>query len=125
MQSINNNVKRVITKMTFRPLLMVHLIEQYKINVVLTPPSQVAMLLQSPLLQFADLSSLRLYLVAGGFLDANLRRSMQDYILYGALIVTYGMTEIGGLISMTAPFQKPSNACGKIMPNSKLKVSLK
>jgi acyl-coenzyme A synthetase/AMP-(fatty) acid ligase len=122
MQSLSNNIKRVITKRPFRPLLMLHLIEQYRVNVVLSAPSHVAMLLKSPYLQLADLSSMRLYLVGGGFLDESLRKSMQDHLLYGALIVTYGMTEMAGLISLTQPFQKPSNSVGKIVPNMKLKV---
>lgn len=123
MQSLSNNIKRVITKRPFRPLLMLHLIEQYRVNVVLSAPSHVAMLLQSSFLQLADLSSIRLYLVGGGFLDELLRKLMQDHLLYGALVVTYGMTEMAGLISFTPPFQKSSNSVGKIVPNMKLKVS--
>ena len=123
MQSIGNNVKRVITKRPFRPLLMLHLIEQYRVNVMITAPSQVAMLLQSPWLKLADLSSMRLHLVGGGFLDESLRKSMQDHLLYGGLIVSYGMTEMAGLISFTVPFQAPSKSVGKIVPNTKLKVN--
>lgn len=123
MQSIGNNIKRVITKRPFRPLLMLHLIEQYKVNVMITPPSQIAMLLQSPWLKLADLSSMRLHLVGGGFLDESLRKSMQDHLLYGGLIVSYGMTEMAGLISYTVPFQAPSKSVGKIVPNTKLKVN--
>lgn len=122
MYSLANVCKRVITKRKFTPLLFVHLIEQYKVNVVLTPPSHVAMLVQSPVVKLADLSSVRMYLVGGGFIPAHLRMSMQDHLLYGALIVTYGMTEIGALIAGTAPFEKPSNSTGKISPNTKLKV---
>lgn len=122
MQSLSANIKRVITKRPFRPLLMLHLIEQYRVNVILSAPSHVAMLLKSPYIKLADLSSVRLYLVAGGFLDETLRKSLQDHLLYGALIVTYGMTEMAGLISLTQPFQIPSNSVGKIIPNMKLKV---
>lgn len=92
-------------------------------NVVLTPPSQVALLVQSPVLKLADLSSLRMYLVGGGFITETLRETLQDHLLYGALIVTYGMTEIAGLASSTMPFQKASNSSGKISPNTKLKVN--
>lgn len=120
--SLANCCKRVITKRMFSPLLIVHLIERYKVNVVLTPPSQVARLVQSPVIKLADLSSVRLYIVAGGFIAQNLRTALQDHLLYGAVIVTYGMTEIGGLVASTAVFQKPSNSTGKISPNTKLKV---
>lgn len=120
--SLANVCKRIITKRKFTPLLFVHLIEQYKVSVVLTPPSQVAMLVQSPVAQLADLSTIRMYLVGGGFIPPHLRESLQDILLYGALVVTYGMTEVCSIISSTAPFQKPSNSTGKIMPNTKLKV---
>lgn len=120
--SLANVSRRVITKRKFSPLLMVHLIEKYKISVVMTPPSQVALLSQSPVLKLADLSSVRLYLIAGGFLSESLRVSLQDHLLYGTIIVTYGMTELGRLASLTQPFQKPSNSSGKVAPNVMLKV---
>jgi 4-coumarate--CoA ligase len=120
--SLVNVSKRVITKRKFSPLVMIHLIEQYKVNVVVSAPSHVAMLVQSPALPLADLSSVRLYLVAGGFCAQNLRETLQDHLLYGALVVTYGMTETGTIIASTMPFQKPSNSVGKISVNMQMKV---
>lgn len=67
MFSFGNVCKRVITKRKFSPLLFVHLVEQYNVSITLTPPSYVAMLVQSPVLKLADLSSLRLYL--GEFIE--------------------------------------------------------
>ncbi|KAG5676094.1 hypothetical protein PVAND_005948 [Polypedilum vanderplanki] len=122
MQSLCGNIRRIITRRPFSPLLMIHLIEQYKASVLLTPPSQIAMLLQSPFLKLADLSSVRLHVVAGGFIDESMRKSMQGHLLYGALLVTYGMTEVASIISITAPLQKFSNSSGKINPNFKLKI---
>jgi acyl-coenzyme A synthetase/AMP-(fatty) acid ligase len=63
MYSLANVTKRVITKRKFSPLLFVHLIEKYKVNVVLTPPTQLAAFVQSPVLKLADLSTIRMYLV--------------------------------------------------------------
>lgn len=120
--SLANLSKRVITKRKFSPLLFAHLIEQFKVNVILTPPSQVAMFVQSPVMRLADLSSIRLFLVGGGFLGKKLRETLQDHLLYGTLIFTYAMTEVGRVIAMTLPFQKPSDSTGKIAPNLKMKV---
>lgn len=120
--SLANCCKRVITRRKFSPLLIVHLIERYKVNVLLTPPSQVAMLVQSPVIKLADLSTVRMYLVGGGFLAQNLRTTLQEHLLYGAMIFTYGMTEIGGIAAATILFQKQTNSSGKISPNTKLKV---
>lgn len=47
---------------------------------------------------------------------------MQDHLLNGALILTNGVTEMAGLISMTSPFEVISNGVGKLVPNTKLKV---
>lgn len=60
-------------------------------------------------------------IVGGGFLAQHLRKTLQEHLLYGALVVTYGMTEIAGIIAATTPFQKPSNSVGKISPNTKIK----
>lgn len=124
MYSLTNVTKRVITKRKFSPLLLVHLIERYKVNVVLTPPTQVAMLVQSPVLQLADLSTIRMFLVGGGFCAQHLRQSIQDHLLYGAIVVTYAMTEVANVMASTVPFQKASNSVGKIGPNICLKVRI-
>lgn len=121
--TLANAAKRIVTKRKFSPLLMAHLIERYRVNVVVTPPSQVAMLVQSPVLKLADLSSVRLYMVGGGFIPQHLRQTLQDHLLYGALLVTYGMTEIGGLVAATLPFHPASNSSGKISPNTKIKAT--
>ena len=71
----------------------------------------------------ADLSSVRLYMVGGGYLVDHLRKFLQDHLLYGALVVAYGMTEIAGVVSTTVPFQKISDSVGKISINTKIKVS--
>lgn len=102
---------------------MIHLIELYKVTVIISPPSQVALIVRSPALKLADLSSVRLYMVGGGYLVDHLRKSLQDHLLYGVLLVTYGMTEIAGLVSITVPFQNISDSVGKISINTKVKVS--
>ena len=88
----------------------------------MSPPSQIAMLVQSPVLRLADLSSVRKYYVGGGFIGQHLRQSLQDHLLYGSIIVTYAMTEVCMIISSTAPFEQPSNSSGKIQANVRIKV---
>ena len=62
-------------------------------------------------------------MVGGGYLVDHLRKFLQDHLLYGALVVAYGMTEIAGVVSTTVPFQKISDSVGKISINTKIKVS--
>lgn len=120
--TLSNASKRVITKRKFSPLLICHLIEKYKVNIALCPPSQVAMLVHSPVLKLADLSSIRMFIVGGGFIGHHLRQSLQDLLLYGAVMVTYAMTEVCSLISATLLFQEHSNAAGMIQANIRIKV---
>lgn len=120
--SLANASKRVITTKKFSPLLMVHLIEKYKVSTLFAPPSVIAALLQSPVLNIADLSSIKFLLIAGGSLPQHLRQSIQDHLLYGSIFMVYGMTEVAGIISSTSPFQPSSNSVGKIIPNLKIKV---
>lgn len=122
MQCLGNNVKRIITKRPYRPLLLVHLIEQFRVNVVITAPSHVALLLQSPYLKFADLSSVRVWIMGGGAANKLVRKGLQDHLLYGTIVMTYGMTEVGPLIASTGPFEKISDSSGKLSPNFKIKV---
>lgn len=122
LNSLVNTFKLVITKRKFSPLLFVHLVEQYKINIVITPPYQVALLVQSPVLQLADLSSIRKCTVVGGFMPQHLREAMQDHLLYGSVVVTYGITEVGRLISSTASYQTQSESAGMLSTNTRVKV---
>lgn len=122
--SLANIGRRVITKEQFSPSLMVNIIEKYKVEIVITPPSQVALLLQSPEAKLADLSSIRLYSIGGGFLPKSLRDDLQDRLPKSIVSVSYGMTELGGVSYGVAipSLQKSSHFSGKIAPNVMLKV---
>ncbi|CAG9797793.1 unnamed protein product [Chironomus riparius] len=122
MQCLANNVKRIITKRPYRPLLLIHLVEQFRVNVIVTAPSHVALLLQSPYLKFADFSSIRVWIMGGGAANTLIRKGLQDHILYGTIVMTYGMTEVGPIISSTGPFETISNSSGKLSPNFKVKI---
>ncbi|XP_070492631.1 uncharacterized protein [Chironomus tepperi] len=122
MQCLASNIKRIITKRPYRPLLLIHLVEQFRINVVITAPSHVALLLQSPYLKFADFSSIRVWIMGGGAANKLIRKGLQDHLLYGTIVMTYGMTEVGPLIASTGPFEKISDSSGKLSPNFKIKI---
>lgn len=121
-KSIANNTNRVITKQGFSPELLVEIVEKYKVNVWVSPPPYVALLLQSPVIQNADFKSLRANILTGGPMDVSLRKAMQAYLPNGSVIMTYSTTECGGVISSTIPFEKQSNSVGKVSANFKVKV---
>ncbi|XP_037041229.1 4-coumarate--CoA ligase 1-like [Bradysia coprophila] len=122
MQSLANNINRVITKSSFSPELLVDIIEKHKVNSIVSPPAHIQLLLKSKVIEKADFSSLRIAVLTGGPMDASLRKQFQKFLKAGSIASFYATTEIGSVISSTAPFEPISNSCGKPTPNTKVKV---
>ncbi|KAG4065349.1 hypothetical protein HA402_012294 [Bradysia odoriphaga] len=122
MQSLGNNVNRVITKCSFSPELLVEIIEKHKVNAIVSPPAHIALLLKSKVIEKADFSSLWLTVLTGGPMDVSLRKEFQKYLKIGSISMYYATTENGTVISTTTPFEPVSNSCGKPTPNTKVKV---
>lgn len=100
---------------------MIDIVELHKVNALIVPPLQIEALLQSPFIDQADLSSVWVVVIAGGQLDLASRSSFIKHLPNGAMRMLYAMTECGS-ISSTPPLRIQSNSCGKVAPNSKLKV---
>jgi len=100
LHSLNNCSKRIITRRSFSPYLLIELIEKFSVQVVVISPMQAHRLLLSPLLKLANFNSLRLLIVVGGYLSPNLRTRLQDHLLNGKLEIAYGMTEISSLVAV-------------------------
>lgn len=122
MQSLGNNINRVITKYGFSPELLVEIIEKHNVNVIVTPPQKIESLLKSEIIKKADFSTIWATLLVGGPMDVSLRKEFQKYLKIGTIIMIYGSTENGSAISSTAPFEPATNSCGKPSPNIKVKV---
>lgn len=122
MQSLGNNVNRVITRQCFSPELLVGIIEKHKVNVIVTPPAQIALLLKSEIIKKADFSTIWLAILTGGPMDVSMRKEFQKYLKIGSIVMIYATTENGSSISSTTPFEPVSNSCGKPLPNTKVKI---
>lgn len=122
MQSLGNNINRVITKHVFSPELLVEIIEKHNVNVIVTPPPQIELLLKSEIIKQADFSTIWATLLVGGPMDVSLREEFQKYLKIGTIIMVYASTENATSISATAPFEPATNSCGKPLPNIKVKV---
>lgn len=101
---------------------MVDIVQKHKVNAIVTPPNQIALLLEADAIKEADLSSVWANIITGGRMNVSLRKSMKKYLTQGSVIMTYATTESGGIISTTTPFKEVSNSSGKILANIKLKV---
>ncbi|CAD7089738.1 unnamed protein product [Hermetia illucens] len=114
-------VTRIITSQPFTPELMLRLVEQYRITSFISPPSQLAMLVECPDIKTRDLSSLCEFLCGGSFVSPVLCDKMQRYLPNGRVTVGYGTTEIGGAPNMNAdPFKYGS--VGKLTENFQIKI---
>lgn len=87
---------RVITNKTFTPELFFEIIEKYKISTILTPPSQMALMLKSPAIKTTDLSSISKYYCGGSAVPFPNLTSIQKYFRNTTIKVIYGMSEIAG-----------------------------
>ncbi|CAD7089736.1 unnamed protein product [Hermetia illucens] len=112
---------RIITSQPFTPELMLGLIERYRVTSIITPPSQLALMLQCPNIKTRDLSSLRDYHCGGSLVSPALCGEMEEYLPNGRISVVYGSTEIGGAVSTNMnPFK--SGSVGKLVDNVQVKI---
>lgn len=63
-----------------------------------------------------------MFMVTGGGMPQHMRQSLQDHLLYGSVLMLYGMTEVAGVVASTIPFQPTSNSVGQLASNYKMKV---
>ncbi|XP_055544510.1 uncharacterized protein LOC129729738 [Wyeomyia smithii] len=92
---------RIITTDKFTASMMIGLIEEYRINVIFFPPSHALAILNDPTVGMADFSSLRMVICGGGAVSPDLKRSFEMYLSKGKFVVAYGLSEIGGLGSLS------------------------
>lgn len=121
MQSLSNNINRVITREAFTPQKLVETVEQRKVNVIVAPPLQYEALLQSEDVKRAYFTSVWVTVVSGGRFDTSSREALKKYLPYGFIRFLYGITECG-VLAATTPVDPLSDSCGKIVSNMKLKV---
>ncbi|XP_058818604.1 uncharacterized protein LOC131681669 [Topomyia yanbarensis] len=92
---------RIITTERYTAGMMIGLTEQYRVNVIFFPPSHALGILNESTIGMADFSSLRLVICGGGPVSAGLKRSFEMYLSNGQFVVVYGMSELGGVGSIS------------------------
>ncbi|XP_012259397.2 linear gramicidin synthase subunit C-like [Athalia rosae] len=97
------------------------LIEKYKPRYLILATSMVNKLLKSGALQDYDLSSLKCVVCGGNILAPQLAEAFSKLVPGAKLSSNYGLSEIGGPISIQGVNRKPGSA-GQIVHNSQLKI---
>lgn len=117
----HRNAIRIITTKPFSAPLMIELIKTYKVEGLLTPPSQMALLLNEESLCAADLDSVTEYLCGGSHVQPEMARQMNGMLCNGMVRIGYGMSEIGGVASMTTTAED-LDCVGQLCNGMQLKV---
>lgn len=116
--------KRLITSKPYTPELFIDLIAKHGINECFLITSHLSMLTESPRFQTTDFSKLKYIKTGGIYVSENLRRIVQDKLTNGSILVGYGMTEFGGLLSETLPGSEISSSVGVPSANTEVKIQL-
>lgn len=112
---------RVSTVQPFNPELCVSLIEQYQITVVVILPIYLNMLLNSPVAQTGDFSSIILFSCTGSAVSESLRQKFKETFSDKPLLISYGTTEI--FISAMRPGERTDGLrVGKTYTNIQIKI---
>lgn len=111
---------RIITDQKFTPELFLRMIEQYQINIVFTPPSQMAMTIQCPDINKRNLSCVETYLCGGSAVPFPVLQECSKLMKGCQIITGYGMSELSGGCSFGVPTKSAEN--GKLMPNMIVKI---
>lgn len=112
---------RVITKEKFSPALFLEIISKHKINATVSSPWCFHAILQDPLIETTDLTSLKIVFCGGSILSETLKTATKKYLPNGFLLNAYGSTEMAGM--MSANVKNKPNAVGYLAPGTDGKVS--
>lgn len=114
--------KRVITRKTFDPDFMLHVLQKYKVTNTLAAPCHVSLLLNND--QMKPLKIVRTFQCAGAVVSKQLIEKMQPFLPNGVLSPVYGTTEAGSYISCGYEVTHKSGfgSTGQLFKNIEVKV---
>ncbi|KAH8347941.1 hypothetical protein KR084_002451, partial [Drosophila pseudotakahashii] len=113
-------VTRIITTKSFAPDFFVKLVDKYKINSVILPPSHMSALIAFPGATKEALASIRSIMYGGGFTSMTTLKKMQELCPNAMLNSGYGLTEVGG-VSYNFGLGNV-NTAGKPLPGIRIRI---
>lgn len=116
-----NSATRIITTKPFSSELWFDIVQRYKVTWTLTPPHFLALILQDPKLNTADISSLKMFLCTGGMVSRDVCDRMNKRLPNGTVFVAYAMTETAGFISANISALRPGSV-GQLFPGFNAKI---
>lgn len=119
-----NVQKRLITKKRFTPDLFFEMVEKYGVTETFLVPPHLMLVAESPRFETANLNSLKCVFTGGLSVSENIRRKINEKLLYGTVSVIYGTTEFCVLISETLTDRPVSSSVGIPTINTEVKIQL-
>lgn len=112
---------RIVTRNPFSVELFVELVEKYNIKIIYCAPTEIALLLQSNLVNTADLSSIKVFVCFGNIVNEQLREKFNKVLPNKLLVVSFALSEISVTLMMPGD-SLDGLTTGQILPNIQVKV---
>lgn len=113
---------RIITTEKFSPERQLHLIEKYKVSVILNASYQINLTLKNERFCKTDLSSLKFVIVGGSKVPLYLKTQANCLIPHCKVLVAYGTSETAS-ISVDWPASSVKDTIGKLANGIRVKIT--
>lgn len=113
---------RIITTEVFSPELELRLIEKYKVTWILNAPHHVVMIMNSDRFEKTDFSSIRYFTVGGSKVPFHVKNELNRRLPNGEVVIVYGMSEIGGIITYDFPITRGKDIVGRLCDGIRAKI---
>lgn len=117
-----DQIKRINTRREFSPELMLEIIEKHEVNFMILQPDRLNAALHCPKIETTDFSSLYVVIVTGKPLSRHMKLKFEEYLIAGAVVTTYGMTEMAGTITSSLHSSEREGSCGVLVDNYRAKI---
>ncbi|XP_005189320.2 probable 4-coumarate--CoA ligase 1 [Musca domestica] len=118
-QGTIGSARRIISSKAFNADDFFDIVERYKVNITMGPPSQIALAVSSDRIGSVDLSSLTACMIGGSAVLYSLTEKFRKYATNAWCLIGYASSETSGI---SATPSLPSNTVGELMDNVEVKI---
>lgn len=113
---------RIITTKPYAPDLLLQLIEKYKISHLFTSSQHISDVLNHELIDKVDLSSVKSIALSGQKMSLDQYANMKQYFKNAVPYILFGISELGGAISVARGDQLKLSVAGKLVNGTQVKI---
>ncbi|XP_016768747.1 4-coumarate--CoA ligase 1 isoform X3 [Apis mellifera] len=120
LKSIYFHIKK-ISAPEFNEKIACEIIEKYKVDWIMLSTSMANRFVRYDYLHDYDISNLKFAIIGGSALNRETQDIIKKYLSNTMIIQAYGMTELGGIITIQSS-TATSGSCGIVIPNCQIKI---